>query len=434
MKLVKTYLLVLFCFLLSKAIAQTPKPYYPTIYNSDYIVPEKETDNSKLDPSVNIFEYIYFYEKEEMNGGFKEIKKFYPNIELLKKLKGEQIYFNPSIIVGLTIPGMYRNSSLRTEFAPASSVHKNTTTTPNIYTVLDVFVDPQTKEIKYLELKKVYDDGTPKLYFSPKEFALKSQSKIGSLADLGMISIAHLNFLKEKYKDKKFIMKYHDGTQINIPESAALPNSHLMKEKQKQNSIQSGAKVLTAVALYDYRYAIFSFLAVSTMQDNYKKLQQQMKEFREKQRKLLYNFEINSHEKLAESSFTENETWEMVEINVLEDSNTPILVMQNSKKQQILVIEELEDLMIDVTKVAEYKTKYGDDFLKKLYEGKYDYGMPINLVRFANGYENSLVSVEVSKNETNEIYGYQNLWLHFKNGTYEKQEWRYFIEPYSEKK
>lgn len=422
------------CFSLSNAMAQNPSTYYPTIYNSDYVVPENKTNDSKFDPSVNIFEYIYFYEKEEMNGGFKEIKKFYPNIELLKKLKGEQIYFNPTIIVGNTIPGMYKNATLRTEFVPVSHIHKNMAMTPNIFTVLDIAIDPQTNTIKYLELKKVYDDGIPKLYFSPQEFALKSQSKIGSLADLGLITISHLNYLKEKYKGKKYLLKYREGSEINIPESAALPNSHLMKEKQKQNSLEKGTKIMTAVAFYDYRYAIFSFLAVSAMQDNYKKLQQQMQEFREKQRKLLYNFEINGHQNLTAEDFNENERWEVVEIKVLEDSNTPVLVMQNNKKQQILVIEELEDLMIEENNIKDIKAKYGDDILKKLYEGKYDYGMPINLVRFANGYENSLVSVEISKNETHEIYGFQNLWLHFKNGVFEKQEWNYFREPYSNRK
>jgi hypothetical protein len=426
-KTIKFYTLLLICLGFYDSLAQTKS--CPTILNADYRVPEDDLEDLKLDPSINIFKYIFYYEKEEMVSGFKEIKRFFPNFELMKKLKGEQIYFNPTIIVGNNISGMYRNASLKSEFVLNAIQYK-----PNVFTVVNVNIDQQNNDIKYLELKKIYEDGTPTLYFSPKDFAVKSQSKYGSLADLGLVSMSYLEFLKGKFKDKKYLIKYHAGSDINIPESADLPNSHLMKERQKQNSNRIGTNAMVAMALVDYRYAIWSFLAITTMQDNYKKLQNQMKEFREKQRKLLYNFDITTSKKLKEDSFGEDERWQVVDVKILEDSSTPVLVMENSKKQRILVFEELSDLLIEEGQIGELKSKYGNDILKKLFKGEYDYGMPINLVRFANGYENYLASIEVDASETRETYCYRNQWLYFKNGAFIKHEWRHLVEPNNNKK
>jgi hypothetical protein len=59
--------------------------------------------------------------------------------------------------------------------------------------------------------------------------------------------------------------------------------------------------------------------------------------------------------------------------------------------------------------------------------------MPIELIRFAKGYENSIVSAEVDASGRHEIYGYQNMCLHFKDGKFFKHEWKYFVELYSPK-
>jgi hypothetical protein len=69
---------------------------------------------------------------------------------------------------------------------------------------------------------------------------------------------------------------------------------------------------------------------------------------------MLFDFDIENLKRLGEECFTENERWTKESIRVLEDSNKPVLVMVNSKKnKKILVIEELSDIMILEPKISE---------------------------------------------------------------------------------
>lgn len=149
---------------------------------------------------------------------------------------------------------------------------------------------------------------------------------------------------------------------------------------------------------------------------------------------MLYDFDLNSSIRLKNEDFGENKFWKFNEIFLLEESGFPVISLVDDLGRKILVFAEMGDLLLNKNKVVQLKDTYGNDIIKRLFDGEIEYGWPISMIRFALGYETTLVSIEQTENSTEEIYGYQNLWLYFKDGKYYKQEWNYYRNPYSQSK
>ncbi|MBK6977069.1 MAG: hypothetical protein IPH28_08105 [Cytophagaceae bacterium] len=77
------------------------------------------------------------------------------------------------------------------------------------------------------------------------------------------------------------------------------------------------------------------------------------------------------------------------------------------------------------------KNKYGQDIIDKIFASKIDYGFSISLIRFSIGYENSLVSVELTPEGKGKFLDFRKYGYTLKMVFYEKQEWNYFRQPYS---
>lgn len=428
----KRFIPLLFSLLFQVSLSNAQHtPYLPTIYNSDYAIPPPTSLTQFNDSLGNVFNNIYFYEKEEISGGFKERKMFYVNDGLLNSLKGNHIIFNPNSLLQDRLYGFYKKPDLKSEVMINSNKTKYAVNqTPNIFKVLKVETNKETNEVLYLELKKLNDEKLPVLYFSPKDFINNTQTKVGSLADLGLITKEYLDFLFSKYEGKEYLLKYRRSSEINYPESAADPNALKMFENNKSNKNKLYSKGLLMYSLYSGNafYGMFGFMMLN---NNFQKLKNNTKEFKLKQRNLLYDLDLTTNSRLTESDFSTEIFWKVKSIHILEESSVPVLLMENSNGKQILVFEELSDLLISKNEIPELKSKYGSDIIEKVFASKIEYGFPISLIRFSIGYENSQVSVELSSEGKKEIFGFQNVWIHLKDGAYEKQEWNYFRQPYS---
>lgn len=406
-------------------------PYLPTIYNSDYTIPPPTSLTQFNDSLGNVFQNIYFYEKEEFSGGFKEKKFYYINYGLLNSLKGNHIIFNPNSLLQDRLYGFYKKPDLKSEVIINSNKSKYTVNqTPNIFKVLRVEINRETNEVVFLELKKLNDDKFPVVYFSPKDFIANTQTKVGSMADLGLITKEYLDFLLSKYQGNEYLLKYRNSSEINYPENASDPNSLKMLENSKSNQNKINTNGLILYSLYS-GYGFYGMFGYMMMKNNFQKLKNNIKDFKLKQRNLLYDLELTSNTRLTESDFGLDIFWKVKNIHILEESTVPVLLLESSKGKKILVFEELSDLMISKNEIPGLKIKYGQDIIDKIFASKIDYGFSISLIRFSIGYENSLVSVELTPEGKREIFGFQKVWIHLKDGVYEKQEWNYFRQPYS---
>ncbi|MCA0365475.1 MAG: hypothetical protein LCH67_15645 [Bacteroidetes bacterium] len=406
-------------------------PYLPTIYNSDYSIPPTTSLTQFNDSLGNVFQNIYFYEKEEFSGGFKERKMYYINYGLLNSLKGNHIIFNPNSLLQDRLYGFYKKPDLKSEMMINSNKTKYAVNqTPNIFKVLRVEINKATNEVVFLELKKINDDKFPVVYFSPKEFVANTQTKVGSMGDLGLITKEYLDFLLSKYQGKEYLLKYRNSTDINYPENASDPSTLKMFENNKSNKNKLNSKGLLMYSLYSGN-AFYGMFGYMMMNNNFQKLKNNNKEFKLKQRNLLYDLDLTTNSRLSEADFGTEVFWRVKNIHILEESTVPVLLLENAKGKEILVFEELSDLMISKNDIPDLKAKYGQDIIEKVFASKIEYGYPIDLIRFSLGYENSQVSVELSPEGKKEIFGFQNVWIHLKDGAYEKQEWNYFRQPYT---
>ncbi len=133
--------LILFGFVLIShfVFSQKNDNYFPTIYNSDYIVPPPVSQTYFNDSLGNMFDNIFYEEYEVFEGGFKEKKYRLYNWELLKTLKGKTIIFNPNSLIPERIFGMYKKPEQKQEYI-LNSHHKKPlpSVKHNIYKVLDV--------------------------------------------------------------------------------------------------------------------------------------------------------------------------------------------------------------------------------------------------------------------------------------------------------
>lgn len=392
-----------------------------SVYNDDYTIKTGRPLGFKADSSVNIFDYMFFYQKEVFSAGFKSTEYRLVNENLLIDIMGQEIYFSPSIIFKDTFGGFFKSSDLRTPYSLKTKEGNNQSA--NIFIVDDIIVDKNTNEIIALALVKKVPDGSPTIYWSPREYAKKTGAETATFEELGVFWMPYIEFLKRKYTKNKYHIAFHRGDLINVPNNTDVPLSYVLKENQKELEMNQAEILTETLYLANYNTMAFSLFLNVGLEYNYQKQVQRFKDFREKQRNLLYDYDLGSNTYLSKSSFNENEIWKCIDVKILEDSHTPVLIMENSKNQKIFVIEKLRDLLIDTKKATEYRAKFGKDKFSKLFNGVYEFGMPVELIRFAKGYENSMVSWENSATTYKSIFAYGKLHMYYENNKLVKEDW-----------
>ncbi len=395
-----------------------------TVYNNDFTIKGERPLGFVPDSSRNLFSLIFYFQREIYQNGFKYQEQKFINAGIFEAMIGQDIYFNPSIIYSGNFSGFHKNSNLKSPYNLKVKSEKSDNLSPNIFTVINVYFENNSGEIKSIELKKKVDDGTPTLFFSPQEFVKKSQIGASNLEDLGLFWLPHLDYLKKKYGNKKFHIGYHKGNVTNIPANTDVPLSYVTKINQKETQMyQASYLPLTAMYLSNYNVATFSFFLSMGLEYNYKRQVQALKDFQDKQRNLLYDYEIDTGLYLSKSSFSETELWKCIGVKILEDSHSPVLIMENSRNEKIIVIEKLSDLFMDIQKANAMRLKYGKDKISKLFEGSYEFGMSTDLVRFAKGYENRVVGWENTPEMFKTIFSYDKTFLYYENSKLVKEEW-----------
>lgn len=252
-----------------KSNAQTPAQYFPTIYNSDFDVPPPSSRKAFNDSTGNMFHQIYFEEYEVYEGGFKEKKYRLINFDLLKLLKNKSIIFNPNSMLPEKLFGFYKKTDQKQEFFVNSQYKKNSTgEKPNVFKVLDININAKTNEVEYLVLKKEQDQTAPVLYFFPKAFIKAVSSKTGNLGDLGLFVKEYIDIIKSRFAGQEYVLKYHNGSEINIPEKAFLPASHSLLIDHKKDKLKSNTKGLALVSAY-YGNFFYGALGYMIMKNRY---------------------------------------------------------------------------------------------------------------------------------------------------------------------
>jgi hypothetical protein len=418
--------LVTITILITLLISTISKSQNLTLFNDDIQINTSRQIDSGLDSSVNVFSYILYYQKDVFSDGFKSTERYIVNESHLEKIVGTDIYFNPSLLFRYGFEGFYKNPDFTSSYTLKS---KDKSGSPNIFKVADVIKDKKNNKIVGLGLLKKNDDGTPPLFLSLPDFAKKSGVESTTFEDLGLIWMPNIEYLKKKYSKIKYHIAYHRGDLMNIPEVTDVPVSYIQKNKQAEKDLsiaQSGivTDALALSGLVNYQQlAAFSFFFSAGMDYNYKKQMQKMKEFKEKQRNLLYDYDVNEKKYLTRKDFSENELWYCMDVKILEDSHSPVLWMVNSKNQTIFVLAKLKDLLFDTRKANEYRQTYGKEQFKQLFNGNYEIGMPVELVRFARGYENKQIYWGTRKNEYQTTFAYGKLWMFYENNQLIEENW-----------
>lgn len=425
-------LLILIALLPVLGLAQNP-----TIYLSDFKIKDRHFELPDNLSDQNLFESIYFIEKEIYEGGFKERKMTIYNQELLGRLKGTEILFNTNFTFKYDLPGFYKNKNLKSAYSVSSKAGLEENTKPNIFYVKDILFD-ENGEIESLLLHQPGIEKVDDIYFSVKDFIEGSKVKIGSLADLGLIEMSYIKKMEAKHKGQEYHLAFHDGRGTSIPENVETPvtiGNRTSSDKHKVRKARTISAILVANswASGDPTLAFAGILLDIGMRNSYNEQQRKMAEFKEKQRQLLYNFDINSNVYLSPDDFGPDIKWKFEDVRVLEDSGSPVLILKNQKGQKILVLEELEDMYLTDKEVEHITTEIGYENYTQLYKLNTQKGHTLPMVRFSIGYENYMALATESAGVYQEAYAFGKEWYYFENGQLSKKEWRNF-RPETNKK
>ncbi|MGR3809786.1 hypothetical protein [Jiulongibacter sp. NS-SX5] len=423
----QSYKKLLLLFTLLPVFSQAQNP---TIYLSDFEIADKHFELPEDLGEHNLFESIYFFEKEVYEGGFKERKLTIYHKELLKQLKGTEILFNTNFTFKYDLPGFYKNDNLKATYSIDSKAGLKEDTKPNIFFVKDILYT-EDGELESLHLHKIGDEKKDDIYFSVKDFIEGSKVKIGSLADLGLIQMEFLRKLEAKHNGKVYHLAFHDGRGTAIPENVETPVTILNRTSTDNYRLKKSKTVSSLLwanswASGDPSMAFAGILLDIGMRNSYNEQQRKMAEFKEKQRQLLYNYDIASNAYLTRSDFGPSIKWKFEDVKILEDSGKPVLVLNNDKGQKILVLEELEDMYITSQQVEDFQSKIGQEKYLKLYEVYTESGQSLPMIRFALGYENYMAMASEDQGTYEEAYAFGKEWYYFENGKLSKKEWKNF--------
>lgn len=417
-------------FLLATAAIIKTTAQNPTIYLSDYSVKEHKHDPPPDLEGENLFSHIFFYEKEIYEGGFREkITTFY-NEDLLLQLKGHEIFFNTNFIFQYDLPGFYKNKSLKSTYSVDSKAGKAFNGAPNIFYVKDLLFD-ETNVLQALILNKVKDEKREDLYFSVKDFVSGSKVAAGTLADLGLIDMEYIKYLNKKHQNQTYVLAFHDGRTVSIPQNTDTPNTianRTLSEVKKLNKTKtvSSAMMITGLTAGSATWGYAGLLLSVSAQNSFKEQQRKMEEFRAKQRQLLYNFDLISNTYLSKEDFGPEVSWKFKDVKILEDSGSPVLLLENAKGQQVLALEDLSDMYLTSEKINEWSAQYGKDSFLRLFDKDHTKGLPLEMIRFSMGYPNYLASAAEKDGYYEEVYAFGKEWYYFRDGIYGSKEWKNF--------
>ncbi|MBK6977068.1 MAG: hypothetical protein IPH28_08100 [Cytophagaceae bacterium] len=110
-----------------------------------------------------------------------------------------------------------------------------------------------------------------------------------------------------------------------------------MLENSKSNQNKLNTTALILYSLYS-GYGFYGMFGYMMMKNNFQKLKNNIKDFKLKQRNLLYDLELTSNTRLTESDFGLDIFWKVKNIHILEESTVPVLLLESSKGKQILVL------------------------------------------------------------------------------------------------
>ncbi len=417
-----------FPFLLLFLISLGSFAQNPTIYLSEFSIKDQHFELPENLEGQNIFNSVFFIEKEIYEGGFKEKILALYNEELIERLKGEEIFFNTNFTFQYDLPGFYKNQNLKSSFSVSSKAGLEKNTKPNIFYVKDVIFS-ESGELESLILNKAGEEKIEDIYFSPRNFIAGSKVKIGTLADLGMINMKYLRDLEAKHKGKEYHLAFHNGRSIAIPDNVESPVTILNRTSAEQRKLEKGSTVsqllvFNGLASRDPSWAFAGLLLDIGMRNSFNEQQRKMAEFRAKQRQLLYNFDITSNNYLSPNDFGPNIKWKFEDIRILEDSGTPVMVLKNEKGQKILVLEELKDIYLTDEEESGIIDEYGLESYLDLYQKATKKGQTLEMVRFAIGYQNYLAQVSEIDGKYQEAYAFGKEWYYFQNGLLHMKEWK----------
>ncbi len=424
----KNFLFILLIGLFSgKGIAQTY-----TLSNEEFKIKGERPLGFNLDDSENIFKNILFYKRENIGLLLNTDEIKFINLGLLESIIGDDIFLNSTILYNNGIYGFYSDSNLKRQYILKLKGEK---VSANIFTVLDIIF--KEGQIVGIALKKKFDDGTPTLYFSPVDFVKKAELGAGSLENLGLFWVPNLNYVFNKYKKMKFYLGYHKGDVTNIPDNMDVPVSYATKLNKDgklddyAQSVSGGLRFGGFVASHSQNligannFAALSIILSVASSNLYKKQIQIYQDFKDKQRNLLFDFNLSNEKYLSRESFSPNTLWTCIDIRILEDTHIPVLVMENINKEIILLIEKQYNLLLDFEYAEKIKVKYGKEKFEALFNGEYDFGMPLELVRFAKGYENKIISWENTTKDLIINLLYDKVRLKFKNNELIEEDWAF---------
>ena len=424
----KKFLLLLTIALLSTKVGA--QSY--TLSNDEFKIKGERPIGFELDDVENIFKNILFYKRENIGLLLSNAEIKFINLGLLESIIGDDIFFNSTILYKNGIYGFYTDPNLKRQYILNLKGEK---LSANIFTVLDIIYNDG--QVVGISLKKKFDDGTPTLYFSPNDFVKKAELGAGSLENLGMFWVPNLNYIVNKYKKMKFYLGYHKGDVTNIPDNMDVPASYATKLKKDGKLDDFGQSVSEGLGFASFaasrsknvsaanNSAALSIILSVASSNLYKKQIQAFQDFKEKQRNLLFDFNLSNEKYLNRESFSPYTLWTCIDIRILEDTHIPVLVMQNPNKETILLIEKQNNLLLDFEYAEKVKVKYGKEKFEALFNGEYDFGMPLELVRFAKGYENKIISWENSTKDLIMDILYDKVRLKFKNNELIEEDWAF---------
>ena len=419
---------LLYSLLLSSLVSLTAVSQNPTLYLSDFLVKEHHHDLPTDLEGKNIFSEIFFYEKEIYQGGFKEKIITLYNEDLLRQLKGHEILINTNFLFQTELPGFYRNKSLKSVAVINPNSGKAVNGTPNLFFVKDLLTDDNGKLLA-LVVNKLKEEKNEDLYFSIRDFISGSKVGAGTLADLGLIDMDYIRTLESKHKNQSYVLTFHDGRSVSIPKNTDTPNTIANRTKADQSRLNkeravSDVLLVSSLTGGSASWGYAGILLSIGAQNSFKEQQRKMAEFRTKQRQLLYNFDLISNVYLGPEDFGPDIYWKFKDLKILEDSGSPVLILENQKGQQILALESLSDMYITDAQAADWISKYGKETYLKLFETTHNKGISLEMIRFSMGYPNHLASAAERDGYLEEVYAFGKEWYYFRDGIYVHKEWK----------